>query len=370
MKKNLSLYIHIPFCTKKCLYCSFVVAVGKDNHQESYVEALKKEALFYGREDIYTVYIGGGTPSLLTDQRMESLFLLLRQHFNIAPQAEITIEMNPEDVTVEKCKNYLEMGINRFSLGIQTFHEPSLKMLGRVHTVEKAKEAYDKVRQAGADNVSIDVMFCFPHQTKNHLQNDLTQATALNPDHISLYALTVEPMSRFFAQGVKLPEEGIQAEYYETVRCYLTSHGYEQYEISNFAKRDKASQHNMNYWQGGEYIGLGVGAHSFYKKRRFWNEDRLAKYLASVSNGKKPEAGSERLNDNQLARELVLFGLRMNSGVDVNEIQDRFQVSFGQPWLDKVDGFIKDQFLERNKSFVCTTDKGRLVLDELCSRLV
>ena len=133
--------------------------MGKDNHQESYVEALKKEALFYKREDIDTVYIGGGTPSLLTDQCMESLFLFLRKHFNIAPQAEVTIEMNPEDVTVEKCKNYLEIGINRFSLGIQTFHEPSLKMLGRIHTVEKAKEAYDKVRQAGANNVSVDVMF-------------------------------------------------------------------------------------------------------------------------------------------------------------------------------------------------------------------
>ena len=198
----------------------------------------------------------------------------------------------------------------------------------------------------------------------------MAQATALNPDHISLYALTVEPMSRFFAQGIKLPEERIQAEYYETVRYYLKSHGYEQYEVSNFAKKGKASRHNMNYWRGGEYIGLGVGAHSFYEKRRFWNEDRLAKYLTSVSDGRKPEAGSESLDDNQLAKELVLFGLRMNSGVNVNEIQDRFQVSFGQSWFDQVEGFIKDQFLERNKSFVRTTDKGRLVLDELCSRFL
>ncbi|MDP2652522.1 MAG: radical SAM family heme chaperone HemW [Candidatus Omnitrophota bacterium] len=364
------LYIHIPFCQKKCLYCSFVVAIGQEQRVDEYLDCLAREAGPWRGTDAGTVYWGGGTPSRLSPAQLERLAAIVRNNFAVPPDAEWTVECNPEDITADKARCLKNLGINRVSLGVQSFRDSFLKYLGRCHDAQRAGEAYEILRQAGFQNINLDLMFAFPQETEADLERDIRQVTAMGSEHVSLYTLTVEENSRFFAKHIVELEGGDQARQYRIVAGRLEAAGLRQYEVSNFAKPGHESRHNGHYWTGGDYAGLGVGAHSHRNGRRSWNVSRLPEYLARFKDGRPPEDGSEQLAAGERFWETFLLGLRMNAGVDVKSLENRFACALGHDRTERIDAFVRDGFLWRDNGRIGATLEGRLVLDEISSRLL
>jgi len=364
-----SLYIHIPFCTSKCLFCSFVIAVGQAHRVDEYLSALKQEAQKYRGTKISTVYVGGGTPSFLTTDQIRKLEEIIKGCFDFQ-EGEFSFEANPESVDCEKLKVLRNIGVNRISLGIQSFNNRFLKFLGRGHDRQEAIKAFDQLRESGFDNVSADLMYSFPGQTSEELENDVKGMIALKSDHVSLYSLTIEERSRFYVQGVQLDDPEKLAEDYMLILRLLEEGGLNQYEISNFARPGKESQHNLNYWQGGEYIGLGVGAHSHQNGRRYSNGASFPVYLKLLKEGKDPLDTEEQLTPAQRLVETVLFGLRTNAGVCLSDLEQRFHQSLESDKKNQIAQWVQDGFLIENDGVLLTTLKGRLVLDELSARLI
>ncbi len=357
-----SLYIHLPFCSRKCLFCSFTIAVGQEHRREEYVRALVQEMGPHQGQRLKTLYCGGGTPSLLEENHFEILMEAVRKNFVIDADAEISIEANPESIDAAKAAIFKKFGFNRVSLGVQSMDARYLKFLGRGHGPARAREAVAIVREAGLSNINVDLMYAFPGQTRQDLQQDVRAITALDPKHISLYALTIEPDSRFGAVQMKLDDEETLAGHFQLIETMLSESGFAQYEISNFSRPGFESRHNRNYWQGGAYIGLGVGAHGFDGRRRYWNTPRLKEYLERMDKGSDAREGHEDLNEDQRRMEQVLFGLRMNEGVPWDLLpQDR---------QSKVKDWIRDGFFVLKDGRLQATGRGRLVLDELSSRLI
>lgn len=356
-----SLYIHIPFCSRKCLFCSFVIAVGQEQRRGEYVEALINEMKKYKGRRIKTIYLGGGTPSRLDEEHLEVLMKAVRKNFLFSNDIEITIEANPESINRAKAKFLETQGFNRVSLGVQSMNDRYLKFLGRGHDASQAKDAYCLLREAGFTNINLDLMYAFPGQTKEELTEDTRGLSLLGSEHLSLYTLTIEPNSRFHAAGMKLDDDEKCAGQYLLAARILNEHGFKQYEISNFSKAPRfESTHNRNYWLGGPYIGLGVGAHGFDGRRRYWNTSNLQDYIRRAGRGEPVIGGFEDLTDDQLSMEKVLFGLRMNEGIPWDLVP--------QPKAKLIQTWIKDGFLLLEKEYLKTTDGGRLVLDALSSR--
>lgn len=365
-----TLYIHIPFCRKKCFYCSFVVSVGQERRIGSYLDSLEREARQYSREEIQSVYIGGGTPTLMSLDELKKLFSIVRKNFDVVSNAQWTIESNPEGLSSSKLKLLKEEGVDRISLGAQTLNDKYLKYLGRNHDSSMAIEAFERIKDIGFDNVNIDLMFAFPDQTMSELKKDVEAVIRLGSDHLSLYTLTVEEHSRFYTRNIQLEDSQYQAAQYLLVCGVLEAEGFHQYEISNFAKPSKISQHNLKYWQGGEYIGLGVGAHSYIDGERFWNTSRLNDYMAAMQKGSSAKEGSEILTVFDQMKEVVLFGLRMNRGISVERTKERFGCFLNDEQKEKIDRFIENGFLIEGDGYLKASPKGRLVLDELCAQLI
>ncbi|MBI5415340.1 MAG: coproporphyrinogen III oxidase family protein, partial [Candidatus Omnitrophica bacterium] len=279
-------------------------------------------------------------------------------------------------------------GVNRVSLGIQSLDDRYLAYLGRNHDADKARQAYRMVRGAGSapqnpagkgaadlsprgfTNVNVDLMFSFPGQTLEEIKADVAGLTALGSEHISLYMLNLEEHSRFYARKVRLPDDDLQAGQYGMVAAELERAGYGQYEISNFARPGKESRHNLNYWQGGEYIGLGVGAHSYLDGKLSWNVDRLNIYIDRVGRGEPAVAGFRQLDGRERFKQALLIGLRMNRGVEVEGLQRLLDSCLTAEEQGKIEQFIRHGFFVREDGYLKATDKGRLVLDELCSQLI
>jgi len=365
-----SLYIHIPFCEKKCFYCSFVVSVGQAQRIDAYLQALEQEAVGYKGQKVGTVYVGGGTPTFMNEPQLERLVSMIRNHFSCVGNREWTIEANPEGMTPLKAKKLKSLGFNRVSLGVQSFDNTFLKYLGRNHDSSKAKQAFFILREAGFANINIDLMFSYPQQTQKDLEKDVAEALILNSEHISLYSLTIEENSRFHIQKIQPLKEERQAELYRYVIKRLEGQGFKQYEVSNFAKPGQESQHNLHYWQGGEYIGLGIGAHSYLQSRRSWNVTRLMDYLDRMERGANPMDGFEELTTDEKLKERLLFGLRMNGGVNMSQLEERYRCRFPEETRTMISDFIREGFLDTEDEDIKATDKGRLVLDELCARLI
>jgi oxygen-independent coproporphyrinogen III oxidase len=363
------LYVHIPFCVKKCPYCSFAVAVGQTGREEDYISALEREALVYKGTAVDSIYIGGGTPSCLTSSGIEKLFRLISDHFKVSAQAEITFEANPESITTEKGRLLRTLGVDRISLGVQSLNDARLGSLGRTHDADQARRAFDMLRVCGFSNISIDVMYGFPQQTHAALAEDLKAVLALKSDHVSLYALNIEQRSLFFARGKQVDADA-QADMYEIVRRVVEAEGFLQYEVSNFAKPGFSSAHNINYWRGGEYIGLGMSGHSHRDGRRYWNADTLPLYLSMMQEKGNAMTGEERLCGVDKLTETFLFGLRMNEGVDLNELERRMNVELPMEKKEALESFIEMGLLEEDGLFIRATDQGRLVLDEISARLI
>ncbi len=365
-----SLYIHIPFCHRKCFYCSFVVSIGQEKRVDSYLDCLAREAESYQGTEISTIYLGGGTPTYLNCDQLKRLAQIIEENFKYRKGTEWTIEANPEGVDLAKLNLLKSLGINRISLGIQSLNSQYLKYLGRNHTSALAVKTFKAIREEGFDNVSIDFMYSFPKQTMAELQEDLKNVTQLNSEHISVYMLTIEEPSRFYAQKMPLKDDQIQAQEYTRVIEILADAGFKQYEISNFAKPGKESKHNLNYWQGGNYIGLGVGAHSHRDGKRFSNVSEFMPYMEMIQLKKDTHENIEELSAHQRFIEKLLFGLRMNEGVKVKTLEKEFDCPLDQEREVKLKEFTHQEFLRWDNEKLKVTDKGRLVLDELCSRLI
>lgn len=359
----------MPFCGQKCFYCSFIVSVGQTHRIDLYLDCLEKEALQYQGETIDAIYIGGGTPTLIAERQLQKLFKIIYKNFKLSPDSEWTIEANPEELDFSKLKLLRSEGVNRISLGVQSLNDKYLNYLGRNHDSSTAIHAFDRIRKAGFDNVNVDLMFSFPKQTMEELAEDISALTQLGSEHVSLYTLTIEENSKFYVRNIQLQDGHDQARQYLFVCDALGEKGFKQYEVSNFSKPSRASRHNLNYWQGGHYIGLGIGAHSHRGARRSWNVSNLNEYISCAQKGLSVEKGSEELTPYDKMKEVVLFGLRMDCGVNIKQVRERFGCFLSEEQQKKIDQFVENGFFIEDNGILRTSVKGRLVLDELCAQL-
>ncbi|MBA3644898.1 MAG: radical SAM family heme chaperone HemW [Gemmatimonadaceae bacterium] len=315
------LYIHVPFCARRCVYCDFSIAVRRITPVDEYIAALRAELSTHERGgdwNLDTVYLGGGTPSRLGATGIAEVLDLVREHAKIEPTAEVTIEANPEDVTLATAGAWRAAGVNRVSLGVQSFNDEVLKWMHRSHTGADAESALRALRGAGINNVSIDLIFALPEALRRVWLDDLTRAIALDPPHISVYGLAVEPatpLSRWVsAKSVKPLDEDPYAEEFLTADKMLSGAGYSHYEVSNYAREGMRSQHNSSYWSGAEYLGLGPSAHSLIGNERRWNVRNYAEWQTLALSGESVVAGSEILTDELRSLESIYLGLRTSSG--------------------------------------------------------
>ena len=325
----------------------------------SYLLALKKEALQYRGENLDTVFIGGGTPSLMAPGQAEELLDFLHQNFLFAPEAEITIECNPASVTYEKLLEYKAAGINRISIGAQSLSDEVLSEIGRCHTLRQLEDAVNNVKRASFANFNLDLIFALPGQTVEAWEKTLFQALTYDPVHISCYSLTVEPdtpMGKDVLSGkLQLPEEEIERDMYTAAEYILARHGIFQYEISNYAKAGWECRHNLNYWLCGEYIGLGCAAHSYYGGARYRNTENLEEYITQKDIVRERQS----LSVKDRMEERILLGLRMNRGMDIAAFERAFDVSFFARYKKAVEKNRSRKLLAEDDRFLRLTKKGR-----------
>lgn len=324
------LYIHIPFCVKKCAYCDFYSVPFERSLAEGFIAALKKEIELRsadageGIRFVDTIFFGGGTPSLLPPGRTAAILESLHRHFQVSENAEITLETNPGTVDARVADELIAAGINRFSIGIQSFRPAELTLLGRIHTAAEAEAAVRLLRSAGCDTISIDLIYGLPDQTLEQWRETLERALLLEPDHISAYSLTWNNgtvLGRAIQSGRRpAPEEDRVADMFLKTGEMLAAAGYHRYEVSNFAKPGYECVHNLGYWTGGNYLGLGPSAHSFSGRRRFWNISNVTEYIDVLSQHQLPVEGSETLDNGQRRLEQLALTLRTDLGVPLELI--------------------------------------------------
>lgn len=327
--KELGIYVHIPFCKRKCAYCDFISFSGKARLIEKYVESLKREInkCKIGKEDymVKTIYFGGGTPSFIESKYIVEILEAIKEKFNISKNAEITIEINPGTVTEEKLKDYYEVGINRISFGLQSTNSQLLKLVGRIHSYSSFLEGYNLARKTGFKNINVDLMIGLPVQTLKDVQKDLSRIIELNPEHVSVYSLILEEGTRI-EEKIKnkelyLPSEKLERKMYWEVKNKLEEAGYIHYEISNFAKAGYESKHNLSCWNQGEYLGFGLAAHSYFNNVRYSNTDDFEEYFDWPENSKIIH---ERQTDEDKQKEFMLLGLRKIEGVAISDFKNKF----------------------------------------------
>ena len=323
--RTAGIYIHVPFCRAKCLYCDFYSLADRDNAMDRLAGCIVKEisgAADRARDwQFNTLYIGGGTPSLLAPRHLERIVIALQQALGLGQVTEFTLEANPGEAPEEKLRAFRDLGVNRLSMGFQSFDPGLLKFLGRLHDPRDCYRTFDAARRAGFDNINADLLFNIPGQTLRRWQSDLAALVELGLEHISAYSLTVEKGTALYAMvaagEVAMPHEDLDAAMYARAREYLPGQGYNAYEISNFARDGKACRHNLHYWRIEPYLGFGPSAHSFDGARRSWNVRSLDEYLKCVAEGRSPVSGEEVLDPVQLHNEKLAFGLRLSGGVSV-----------------------------------------------------
>ncbi|OGP87532.1 MAG: hypothetical protein A2031_07435 [Deltaproteobacteria bacterium RBG_19FT_COMBO_43_11] len=365
------LYIHIPFCKSKCGYCSFY-SIKSINLIPAFLSALNQEMEFYGNlfQSFDTIYIGGGTPSLLTSQQLSEIFTAINKFYKIDDKAETTIEVNPGDVSVEYFQALRSLGINRINIGIQSFDDNILKFLGRRHLAKDGVAAIDSARTACFNNVGIDLIYGVHYQDINLWKRTLQKALSFTPEHISCYQLSLEAKTPLFkkynAEKTKLPKENEQIKYFQTTAEKLEKASYVHYEVSNFARTDYLkSKHNMKYWQHTPYLGLGPAAHSFLENRRWWNKPSVNNYLKEITQNKIPVENEEILSTEQLKLEALFLGLRTKAGIDL----ERYKIKYGADLLDEkktiIESLIKNKLVEVKDGFLRPTLSGMAVADSL-----
>ena len=365
MKNNrripLELYVHIPFCVRKCQYCDFLSGPSDEETKDRYIEALLKEiraAEHTEDYEIVSVFIGGGTPSALKAEAIASIMRTLREQFFFCEDAEVTIEANPGTVDPEKLTIYRNVGINRLSLGLQSTDAEELKLLGRIHSYEEFLKSYEWAREAGFSNINIDLMFAIPGQTGEAWRQHLYQVAELNPEHISAYSLIIEEGTPFAEQNLDLPDEDTEYQMYEDTAEILERYGYRQYEISNYAKQGYMCRHNAGYWQRLEYLGFGLGASSLYGGMRFSNTHQMQEYLKESRNPDQIRKDVTVLSRNEQIEEFMFLGLRMTDGISEKNFEENFNVRLMDIYGDILQKYEETGFMEHIETKWRLTRKG------------
>lgn len=366
--RKLSLYVHIPFCQRKCHYCDFLSAPASGGEQKEYVKALCHEIRSEGKEYkgalIDTIFFGGGTPSLLTGVELGEIMTTLRENFAVEKDAEITLEVNPGTVDWERLKAWQRHGINRLSVGLQSAANEELKELGRIHTWEEFLTTWKSIRDCGFSNVNIDLMSALPGQTLTSYENTLRRVLELRPEHISAYSLMIEedtPFYRRFGRGgdeeYRLPSEEEDRRMYERTKELLGEAGYERYEISNYSIPGYECGHNTGYWTGKEYLGLGLGASSYTGDMRFSRESKLEVYICKILSGESTVVWQQRLDLQERMEEFMFLGLRMMRGVSPKRFKELFGIALEERYEKQLIKLKEMDLLEE-------TREGRLALTE------
>lgn len=376
MRKDLSMYVHIPFCESKCSYCAFNSSVCSTEGIKAYLVALKKEIDIRSRElgaeyHIATLYIGGGTPSVLSAEDMKDLLSYINRKFVIKSDAEITIEINPNSITEEKAKAYLASGVNRFSIGLQAVQPHLLKMLKRTHTAKDFANAVRLLSNLGAENISADIIIALPNQTKEDVVESIHFANSLGVDHISTYLLELEEgtgITKLVSAGMlQAKSEKEAAEIYKTANRTLKKLGFQMYELSNFAKSsEKESKHNKVYWSRGEYIGLGLDSHSFLKGERFANTGSQTEYIKYLNGGQIPLSYKDKLTTEEIKEEIIMLSLRRKEGLDVLELKKQSGFNILKEKKRELADLIKDRYMVLTEGgHLRLTEKGYLVINKI-----
>jgi len=373
------LYFHIPFCLKKCAYCDFYSIPAEQSLIERFLNACYIEIELYAEHPIFsqaefqTVYFGGGTPSLLSVKLIDRLIQQIQNIFKLVENFELTLEANPETLSITKLTDYYSIGINRLSIGIQSFSSSELKLLGRIHKLAQANKCIEWAYQAGFENINLDLIFAVPGQSLMDWQENVKQAIRFDPQHLSAYCLTIEHgtlLEKQVASGklIKVNDE-TEREMYLSAIDTLTTAGYQQYEISNFALPGFKCKHNLMYWNGSPYLGIGPSAHSFWNEHRQWNVDSINHYLQSLKDGNKPIAGQEILSPDQQLLEFIYLNLRTTGGIDLQQFENRFHIPFLKRFNKVVDKLQNNQDGElyhcKGNRFILTPP-GLVLFDEIC----
>ena len=366
------LYIHIPFCDHICTYCDFPKLLTKGQRHAEYIEALIQELKLYqqnvGFSNLQSIYIGGGTPTALSVEQIQPVFDFLTEQIQMNQIQEFSIEANPENLTRDKIQYLKAQGVNRFSLGVQTFHESLLKRIGRKHQAQEVIQAVANLKQCGIKNINLDLIYAIPGQTLDELRDDLRQVISLEVEHISAYSLIVEEHTQLYLaymrDQIDLTDNEIEAKMYEVTIETLTEAGYEHYEISNFAK-SKPSLHNQWYWKNETYIGVGLGAHGYVKGQRYQNTRSINTYIELLKDGKLPMIESHALTKEEMIEEEMFLGLRLLKGVNLKAISDKYDVNIDEIYGKAFEELIQKGYLEQKELNVRLTPSGLLMANEV-----
>ena len=373
MKKDLGLYIHIPFCVKKCAYCDFLSWSGDKEQRVDYVRALEQEILSYKNfaEDyqVTTLYFGGGTPSVLEGELLERIMEAIRRTFQIEEKAEVTLEMNPGTALKEKLEWYKKLGINRLSMGIQSVKNENLKLLGRIHTYEDFLESYCMAREAGLDNLSGDLISSLPGQTLAEWKEELEILMETPLEHVSVYQLIIEEGTEFYKKYGEceelLPDEETSREIYLWTGKYLKSRGFEQYEISNYAREGKQSAHNLRYWERKDYLGLGLGGASMIRNMRMSNTRDWDKYMAYCRDPGKIREEVEVLEESGQMEEFMFLGLRKTRGISKKEFRRTFGKDIDLVYEKTLEKYLKNGMLQESGDRIFLSEEGILLSNQV-----
>lgn len=369
--KELELYLHIPFCERKCAYCDFLSAPADLPVRISYIKKLQEEIAYYGSEfeeyQVSSIFLGGGTPTILEGYQLAAILETVKKYFRLVADAEITVECNPGTLTAGKAEKLVQAGFNRLSMGLQSADDRELQLLGRIHNFAQFLESYDLARKAGFENINVDLMSALPGQTLKSWQNTLQKVTALRPEHISAYSLIIEegtPFYERFAEDERireegghprlLPEEAIERQMYELTQCFLHTKGYERYEISNYAKPGSECRHNCGYWTRKDYLGLGLGASSLVGHQRFQNTSDLKEYLEQEYH----HIHTETLDKKSEMEEFMFLGLRLMTGISRQQFEKTFQVTLDSVYGEVLRKLKSEQLLEEVAGYVRLTEYG------------
>ena len=376
MQKNeLGIYIHIPFCIQKCYYCDFVSFVNKESYIKKYVQTLKNELDSYdlSKYNITTIYIGGGTPSVVSSGEIKNILDKIREKIKGNStkweDIEITIEVNPGTVDKQKLEDYIRFGINRLSIGLQSANNELMKEIGRIHTFEQFLTTYNLAREVGFENINVDLMIGLPKQRVEDIKNTLNKVIKLNPTHISVYSLIVEEGTRIEellnSNKLKLPDEELERQMYWYVKNTLELNGYNHYEISNFSKQEKKSKHNVNCWEQKEYIGLGCAAYSYLNDIRYGNTNNIEKYLdvQDFKNKEELEKNKIRIIDEVQSledkeKEYMLLGLRKIEGVSIQRFKEKYVQNPIFLFKEELEKLVNEELVVIDGDYIRLTNKG------------
>lgn len=364
--KPLSLYIHIPFCKSKCLYCDFLSFAGQEGKMASYVDALVEEIRSHGENvkdrKVISIFVGGGTPSILPAEFIGRIMREVYKNFNVEDGAEISIECNPGSLTKEKVEGYKASGINRVSMGLQSADDNQLKKLGRIHTFEEFSRNYRMLREAGIENINIDLMFGLSHQTMDGWMQTLEQVINLQPEHISVYGLLIEEGTPFYQQNEKnllsLPNEEQERDMYWQANHKLQENNYEHYEISNYSKKGFECKHNKVYWELGDYIGIGIGAASYFEGVRIENISSLNDYIKALGDLESIIKSRHTSLISEKKEEFVFLGLRLIMGISKQEYVNQFNETIEVDYEAIVKKLVKDGLLVNEKGYLKLSPYG------------